>query len=70
MGLDPQQLMALTTAAAVHGCGLQRLPAPLMDESPAGMQRASSAFQRYPAISAEILKSCGGFPQTRPAHRA
>jgi HD-GYP domain-containing protein (c-di-GMP phosphodiesterase class II) len=64
MGLDPQQLMALTTAAAVHGCGLQRLPAPLMDETPGGMQRGSSVFQRYPAISAEILKSCGGFPQT------
>jgi hypothetical protein len=64
MGLEPQELMALTTAAAVHGCGLQRLPAALMDELPDGMQRAASAFQRYPAISAEILKACGGFPQT------
>jgi Domain of unknown function (DUF3391)/HD domain len=63
MGLDPQELMALTTAAAVHGCGLQRLPPPLMDESPDGMQRASSIFQRYPATSLEILKSCGGFSQ-------
>jgi HD-GYP domain-containing protein (c-di-GMP phosphodiesterase class II) len=64
MGLDPQELMALTTAAAVHGCGLQRLPEPLMDELPDGVQRGTSAFQRYPAISLEILKSCGGFPQT------
>jgi Domain of unknown function (DUF3391)/HD domain len=63
LGLDPQQLMALTTAAAVHGCGLQRLPPPLRDESPDGMQRESSAFRRYPALSAEMLKSCGGFPQ-------
>ena len=64
MGLDAQELMALTTAAAVHGCGLQRLSPALMDESPAGTQRDSSAFQRYPAISAEILKSCGGFSPT------
>jgi len=64
MGLGAQDLMALTTAAAVHGCGLQRLPPALMDESPHGMQRASNAFQRYPAISTEILKSCGGFSQT------
>jgi len=64
MGLDPQQLMALATAAAVHACGLQRLPPPLMDELPDGLARASSAFRRYPDLSAEMLKSCGGFPQT------
>ncbi|MCC6633159.1 MAG: DUF3391 domain-containing protein [Gammaproteobacteria bacterium] len=64
MGLDPQEMMALTTAAAVHGCGLQRLPALLMDESPEGMQRASSVFQLYPTRSVEILKACGGFTQT------
>ncbi len=64
MGLDTQQLMALTTAAAVHGCGLQRLPPPLMDESPGGRQRESTAFQKYPALSHEILLECGGFPQT------
>jgi len=63
MGLDPQQLMALITAAAVHGCGLQRLPPALMDELPDGRQRGTTAFQNYPALSAEVLKSCGGFPQ-------
>lgn len=64
MGLDPQQLMALTTAAAVHGCGLRRLAPPLMDESPDGRQRESPAFRQYPSLSAQILKDCGGFPQT------
>ena len=64
MGLDPQQLMALTTAAAVHGCGLQRLPPALMDESPDGAQRSVTAFRQYPVLSAEILKECGGFPQS------
>jgi HD-GYP domain-containing protein (c-di-GMP phosphodiesterase class II) len=63
LGLDHPQLMALTTAAAVHGCGLQRLPAPLRDESPDGMQRASSVFRDYPSLGLEMLKSCGGFPQ-------
>ena len=64
MGLNAQELMELTTAAAVHGCGLQRLPPSQMDETPDGMQRGASDFQRYPAISAEILDSCGGFSQS------
>jgi HD-GYP domain-containing protein (c-di-GMP phosphodiesterase class II) len=64
LGLEPQHMMALTMAAAVHVCGLQRLPAPLIDEKPDGPQRDSAMFRQYPAIGAEILRQCGGFPQT------
>lgn len=64
MGLGAQDLMALTTAAAVHGCGLARLPPSLMDESPDGVQRGSSMFRSYPQTSAQILQDCGGFPRT------
>lgn len=64
LGLDPQPLTQLTMAAAVHLCGLQRLPAPLMDEMPDGPQRQSPAFRQYPEIGAQILRQCGNFPAT------
>jgi hypothetical protein len=64
LNLAPQQMMALTMAAAVHVCGLQRLPPQLMDETPDGLQRESSVFRQYPAVGAEILRQCGGFPQS------
>jgi HD-GYP domain-containing protein (c-di-GMP phosphodiesterase class II) len=64
LGLEPQHMMALTMAAAVHVCGLQRLPPQLIDEKPDGLQRESPMFRQYPAIGAEILRQCGGFPQT------
>ena len=64
LGLDAQQLTDLTMAAAVHLCGLQRLPATLMDETPDGAQRESPAFRQYPEIGAQILRQCGGFPAT------
>jgi len=63
LGLEPQHLMALTMAAAVHVCGLQRLPARLIDEKPDGPQRESPMFRQYPAIGAEILRQCGNFPK-------
>lgn len=64
LGLDPLPLTQLTMAAAVHLCGLQRLPAPLMDEKPDGSQRQSPAFRQYPEIGAQILRQCGNFPAT------
>jgi len=62
LGLDTLPLTQLTMAAAVHLCGLQRLPATLMDEKPDGAQRESPAFRQYPEIGAQILRQCGDIP--------
>ena len=61
MGLAKAELRTVATAAALHVCGLLRLPPYLVDEKPTGPFRVSPTFRQYPVLSAQIMEECGGF---------
>ena len=62
LGLKPQGLATLTTAALVHAVGIGDLPSTMRDEATIRDPETLLDFRQYPVLGADVLRRCGGFP--------